>query len=79
MIFQLILPVLLTPNNYSFHDQVIPPPDKLNMVYSDFAVWPEAAPTVLGAVHKWGGGLENPDGVSGKSWHWLTEVGGRSG
>ena len=45
MIFQLILPVLLTPNNY-FHNQVIPLPDrlgvvdqtftKLDLVYSDF-------------------------------------------
>ena len=48
MIFQLILPVLLTPNNYCFHNQVIPPPDrlgvvdqtftKLDMVTSDF-IW----------------------------------------
>ena len=48
MNFQLILPVLLTPNNYCFHNQVIPPPDrlgvvyqtftKLHMVYSDFVV-----------------------------------------
>ena len=57
MIFQLIPPVLLTPTNYYFHDQVIPPPDRvgvvcqtfteLDMVYSDFVVWPQAAPTVL--------------------------------
>ena len=46
MIFQLILPVLLTPNNYGFQDQVTSPSDrlllvnqtftKLDMVYSDF-------------------------------------------
>ena len=46
MIFQLILPVLLTPNQYCFHNQVTPPPDrlgvsnqtftKLDMVTSDF-------------------------------------------
>ena len=40
------MPVLLIPNNYCFHNQVIPPPDKLgvvdqtftkiDMVYSDF-------------------------------------------
>ena len=46
MIFQLILPVLLTPTNYCFQDQVTPPSDrllvvnqtftKLDMVYSDF-------------------------------------------
>ena len=46
MVFQLILPVLLTPNKYCFHKQVIPPPErrgvvnqtftKLDMVYSDF-------------------------------------------
>ena len=45
-IFQLILPVLLTPNNYCFHNQVIPPLESLgvvdqtftnlDMVYSDF-------------------------------------------
>ena len=33
MNFQLIAPVLLTPTNYCFHDQVIPPPDKLEVVY----------------------------------------------
>ena len=48
MIFQLILPVLLTPNNYCFQDLVTPHSDslwlvnqaitKLDMVYSDF-VW----------------------------------------
>ena len=46
MFFQLILPVLLTPTNYCFEDQVTPPSDrlwvvnptftKLDMVYSDF-------------------------------------------
>ena len=46
MIFQLILPVLLTPTNYCFQDQVTSPSDrlllvnqiftKLDMVYSDF-------------------------------------------
>ena len=36
MIFQLILPVLLTPNNYCFHNQVIPPPDRLGVVYQTF-------------------------------------------
>ena len=46
MIFQLILPVLLTPANYCFQDQVTSPSDrlllvnqtftKLDMVYSDF-------------------------------------------
>ena len=46
MIFQLILPVLLTPTKYRFQDQVTPPSDrlwvvnqtftKLDMVYSDF-------------------------------------------
>ena len=46
MIFQLILPVLLTPTNYCFQDQVTHPSDrlwlvnktftKLDMVYSDF-------------------------------------------
>ena len=48
MIFQLILPVLLTPNNYCFHNRVIQPPErlgvvdqtftKLDMVYSD-CIW----------------------------------------
>ena len=36
MIFQLILPVLLTPNNYCFHNQVIPPPARLGVVYQTF-------------------------------------------
>ena len=46
MIFQMILPVLLTPTNYSFQDQVTPPSNrlwvvnqtftKLDMVDSDF-------------------------------------------
>ena len=46
MIFQLILPVLFTPTNYCFQDQVTFPSDrlllvnqtftKLDMVYSDF-------------------------------------------
>ena len=46
MIFQQILPVLLTLNKYVFQDQVTAPPDrqwvvdqtftKLHMVYSDF-------------------------------------------
>ena len=46
MIFQLILPVLLTPTNYCFQDQVTSPSDrlllvnqtftKLDIVYSDF-------------------------------------------
>ena len=58
MIFQLIPPVLLTPNNFCFHDELIPLPDrlgevyqtftKLDTVYSDFVVWwPQAAPRVL--------------------------------
>ena len=48
IIFQMILPVLITPNNYYFQDQVIPPSNrlwmfnktftKLDMVYSDFIV-----------------------------------------
>ena len=48
MIFQLILPVLLPPDKYCFHNHVIPAPDqlgvvdqtftKLDMVYSDF-IW----------------------------------------
>jgi hypothetical protein len=48
MIFQLILPVLLTPTNYCFQDQVTSPSDrlllvnqtltKLDMVYSD-SLW----------------------------------------
>ena len=48
MIFKLTPPVLLTPTNYCFHDQVITPPDRLvvvcqtftelDMVYSDFVV-----------------------------------------
>ena len=58
MIFQLILPVLLTPNNYCFHDQVTPPSDrlcvvnqtytKLDMVYSDFE-WspPDMVPVLI--------------------------------
>ena len=33
MIFQLIPPVLLTPTNYCFNDQVIPLPDRLGVVY----------------------------------------------
>ena len=36
MIFQLILPVLLTPNNYCFHTKVIPPPDRLGVVDETF-------------------------------------------
>ena len=57
MIFQLILPVLLTPNNYCFQDQVTPPSDrlwvvnqtftKLDMVYSDFVWWPPDMDSVL--------------------------------
>ena len=57
MIFQLILPVLLTPTNYCFQDQVTPPSDrlwvvnqtftKLDMVYSDFVVWPPDMVSVL--------------------------------
>ena len=57
MIFQMILPVLLPLTNYGFHNQVIPAPDELGVVYqtfteldmvhTDFIVWPQAAPTVL--------------------------------
>ena len=36
MIFQLILSVLLTPNNYCFHNQVIPPPERLGVVDQTF-------------------------------------------
>ena len=36
MIYQLILPVLLTPTNYCFQDEVTSPSDWLDMVYSDF-------------------------------------------
>ena len=36
MIFELILSVLLTPTNYCFHNQVIPPPDRLRVVYQTF-------------------------------------------
>ena len=34
--FELILPVLLTPNNYCLHNQVIPPPDRLEVVDQTF-------------------------------------------
>ena len=57
MIFQLILPFLLTPQNYRFHNQVIPAPDrlgvvdqtftKLDMVYSDFKWSPPNMVSVL--------------------------------
>ena len=57
MIFQLIPPVLLTPTNYCFQDLVTPPSDrlwvgnqtftKLDMVYSDFVVWPPDMVSVL--------------------------------
>ena len=57
MIFQLILPVLLTPTNYCFQDQVTSPSDrlllvnqtftKLDMVYSEFLVWPPDMVSVL--------------------------------
>ena len=57
MIFQLILPVLLTPTNYCFQDQVTPPSDrlwvvnqtftKLDMVYSDFLWSPPDMVSVL--------------------------------
>ena len=36
MIFQLIMSVLLTPNNYCFHNQVIPPPNRLGVVDQTF-------------------------------------------
>ena len=36
MIFQLNLPVLLTPTNYCFQDQVIPPSDRLLVVHQTF-------------------------------------------
>ena len=36
MIFQLFLPVLLTPTNYCFQDQVTPPSDKLWVVNQTF-------------------------------------------
>ena len=36
MFLQLILPVLLTPNNYCFHNQVSPPPDRLGVVNQTF-------------------------------------------
>ena len=57
MIFQLNLPVLLTPTNYCFQDQVTPPSNrlwvvhqtftKLDMMYSDFIVWPPNMVSVL--------------------------------
>ena len=57
MIFQLILPVLLTPTNYCFQDQVTPPSDrlwvvnqtftKLDMMYTEFVVWPPDMVSVL--------------------------------
>ena len=57
MIFQRILPVLLTPTNYCFQDQVTPPSDrlwvvnptfpKLDMVYSDFLWSPPDMVSVL--------------------------------
>ena len=57
MIFQLILPVLLTPTNYCFQDQVTPPSDrllvvnqtftKLDMVYSEFLWSPPDIVSVL--------------------------------
>ena len=36
IIFQLILPVLLTPNNYCFHNQVIPAPDRMGVIDQTF-------------------------------------------
>ena len=36
MICQMISPVLLTPINYCFDNQVIPPPDRLGVVYQTF-------------------------------------------
>ena len=36
MIFQLILPVLLTPTNYCFQDHVTPPSDRLWVVNKTF-------------------------------------------
>ena len=57
MIFQLILPVLLTTNNYFFQDQVTPPSDrlwvvnqtftKLDMVYGDFLWSPPGMVSLL--------------------------------
>ena len=57
MIFQLILPVLLTPTNYCFQDQVTSPSDrllvvnqtftKLDMMYTEFVVWPPDMVSVL--------------------------------
>ena len=51
------LPVLLNPNTYCFPDQVIPPSNrlwmvnqtftKLDMVYSDFNMWPLDMVSVL--------------------------------
>ena len=62
MNFQQILPGLLTPNNYCFHNQVIPAPDwlgvvdqtfsKLDMVYSDFVWLPLYMVSVLIWIHK---------------------------
>ena len=36
MIFQMMLPVLLPLTNYGFHNQVIPAPDELGVVYQTF-------------------------------------------
>ena len=36
MIFQTAPPVLLTPTNYRFQNQVIPPSDRLGVVYKTF-------------------------------------------
>ena len=57
VICQLNLPVLLAPTNYCFQDLVTPPSDrlwvvnqtftKLDMVYSDFVVWPPDMVSVL--------------------------------
>ena len=56
-VFQLNLYVLLAPTNYCFQDLVTPPSDrlwvvnqtftKLDMVYSDFLVWPPDMVSVL--------------------------------
>ena len=57
VIFQLNLPVILAPTKYCFQDLVIHPSDrlwvvnqtftKLDMVYSDFVVWPPDMVSVL--------------------------------
>ena len=57
VIFQLNLPVLLAPTNYCFQDVVTPPSDrlwvvnqtftKLDMMYTEFVVWPPDMVSVL--------------------------------